>query len=273
MPADHLLDHPLLADQRKIEACIGSQSKFLALSSSWLESSETLSQHHLIFSHNLFSFLCDNSKEIRNLLTLTLMQSLFKKSTLLVALLVTGMLAACSAPSTSPSDANNGASSLNQNQNAGTDANVGAVDANAAKQAEDPSFTNLGRQLGDADVKQYNGYSINELTKKYTTVYFAFDSYAPVNDDLKLIEGHAQFIKATGAKVLLEGYTDERGTPQYNVTLGSERARSVYELLVKHGVAPESIRRLSYGEEKPAVLGHTEAAYSKNRRVVFNYNF
>ncbi|MFC6277259.1 OmpA family protein [Psittacicella hinzii] len=137
----------------------------------------------------------------------------------------------------------------------------------------DNSFTNANLQAKDPNAKIYNGYSQNELQNTYNTVLFAFDSYTPTAEGVELIKAHAAFIKANGAKVVLEGYTDERGTPEYNITLGAQRAKSVADLLVQFGVDPASIRQLSYGEERPAVLGHNEAAYSKNRRVVFNYNF
>ncbi|RIY32255.1 hypothetical protein CJP74_05040 [Psittacicella melopsittaci] len=137
----------------------------------------------------------------------------------------------------------------------------------------DSSFTNASLNANDPNAKLYNGYSLRELQNQYNTVYFAFDSYQVTAEGRELIKAHAEFIKSTGAKVLLEGYTDERGTPEYNIALGAERAKAVANLLVEFGVNPSDIRQLSYGEERPAVLGHTEADYAKNRRVVFNYNF
>lgn len=144
--------------------------------------------------------------------------------------------------------------------------------ANLAFQAEDPSFTNQGL-TGDLNAKIYNGYSANDLRYQNNTVLFGFDKYVPEGEFIALVAAHAEFMKKTGAKVLLEGYTDERGTPEYNITLGSMRAKETAALLQQYGVKPENIRQLSYGETRPAVLGHTEAAYSKNRRVVFNYEF
>lgn len=190
---------------------------------------------------------------------------LFLRNTKLAFLVVaTGLLAACSAaPSAEDIAAANAVNSTT------------STTTTPAPSAVDPDFTNTQNQAfnNDADAKIYNGYSKNDLVARYNTVYFAFDSYVPQEQYAKVIQAHAEFIKQTGAKVLLEGYTDERGTPQYNVTLGSERARAVSQQLVKLGVPATSIRQLSYGEEKPAVFGHTEAEYAKNRRVVFNYSF
>ncbi|RIY31851.1 peptidoglycan-associated lipoprotein [Psittacicella hinzii] len=148
-----------------------------------------------------------------------------------------------------------------------------AACSTSGPEVADSSFTNTSLSTTDANAKIYNGYSQNDLQNQYRTVYFAFDSYQVTPEAQQIIRAHAEFIKATGAKVLLEGYTDERGTPEYNIALGAERAKAVATLLVQYGVNPNNIRQLSYGEERPAVLGHTEAAYSKNRRVEFNYNF
>lgn len=142
-----------------------------------------------------------------------------------------------------------------------------------ASTAEDPNFTNTNANYGDPNAKLYAGFSQNDLQQQYNTVYFGFDSYTVNEGDLPLVQGHAEFLKKTGAKVVLEGYTDERGTPEYNITLGSLRAQAVYQALVNYGVNPAQIRTLSYGEERPNVLGHNENAYAQNRRVVFNYNF
>ena len=83
---------------------------------------------------------------------------------------------------------------------------------------------------------------------------------------------HAAYLNATPAsKVVVEGNTDERGTPEYNIALGQRRADAVKGFLAGKGVDAGKVSTVSYGEEKPAVLGHDEAAYSKNRRAVLAY--
>ena len=72
-------------------------------------------------------------------------------------------------------------------------------------------------------------------------------------------------------KVTVEGHADERGTPEYNISLGERRANAVKMYLQGKGVSADQISIVSYGKEKPAVLGHDEAAYSKNRRAVLVY--
>ena len=70
-------------------------------------------------------------------------------------------------------------------------------------------------------------------------------------------------------QVLIEGHCDERGTDEYNLALGERRALAVRRYLVALGISADRLHTISYGEEKPAVLGSDEAAWSKNRRAEF----
>jgi peptidoglycan-associated lipoprotein len=71
--------------------------------------------------------------------------------------------------------------------------------------------------------------------------------------------------------VRLEGNTDERGSREYNIGLGERRAQSVRRALTLQGVTDAQITTVSYGEERPAVTGHTEEAWGRNRRVDIVY--
>ncbi|MCL4163193.1 UNVERIFIED_CONTAM: hypothetical protein GTU68_051680 [Idotea baltica] len=71
-------------------------------------------------------------------------------------------------------------------------------------------------------------------------------------------------------KVQLEGHCDERGTAEYNMALGAERAKSVQDLLKSYGMNPNRLQVISYGEELPLEMGSSEFSYSKNRRVHFS---
>jgi peptidoglycan-associated lipoprotein len=71
--------------------------------------------------------------------------------------------------------------------------------------------------------------------------------------------------------VRLEGHTDERGSREYNIGLGERRAQSVRRALLLQGASDAQLSTVSYGEERPAVAGHDEAAWSKNRRVEIVY--
>ncbi|MDE1924155.1 MAG: peptidoglycan-associated lipoprotein Pal [Gammaproteobacteria bacterium] len=104
------------------------------------------------------------------------------------------------------------------------------------------------------------------------TIYFDFDKsdIKPQYDDV--IAAHAKTLSANPTlKIKLEGNTDERGTREYNIGLGERRAQAVRRALMLQGVADSQITTVSYGSERPAVEGDTEAAWSKNRRVDMVY--
>ncbi len=87
-----------------------------------------------------------------------------------------------------------------------------------------------------------------------------------------MLDAHAAFLRNNPSyKVTVEGHADERGTPEYNIALGERRANAAKMYLQGKGVNGEQISIVSYGKEKPAVLGHTEADYAKNRRAVIVY--
>ena len=71
--------------------------------------------------------------------------------------------------------------------------------------------------------------------------------------------------------MLIEGHTDEKGTPEYNIALGERRAKAVAKYMQNLGVDATQLSVVSYGEEKPADPNHSEDAFSKNRRAVLVY--
>ena len=102
------------------------------------------------------------------------------------------------------------------------------------------------------------------------TVYFAFDRHDLSEDSLRTLKDNASTIMANpGWSVRVEGHCDERGTIEYNLELGAQRARAVLDYLVSLGVSVDQLDLRSYGEEKPADLGQGEAAWSRNRRAEF----
>lgn len=103
------------------------------------------------------------------------------------------------------------------------------------------------------------------------TIYFDYNS-RDLNPEMKQrVDGVAQWImqNAPGRKVLVEGHCDDRGTTEYNVSLGHDRAASVREELYRAGIPPELVSTVSYGKERPVNPEHNEAAWTKNRRVQF----
>lgn len=103
-------------------------------------------------------------------------------------------------------------------------------------------------------------------------VYFDFDSSVIKDEAIPVVRAHAEHLSANNSKVFtLEGHCDERGTREYNIALGERRADAVRRMLVANGVAERQIKIVSYGEERPAQLGHNETAWAANRRAVFAY--
>ncbi len=123
----------------------------------------------------------------------------------------------------------------------------------------------------------YGDLSIDSLSDPNSplsqrVIYFAYDSDEVAPQDRELIAAHAAFLSANPeVKVSVEGHTDERGAREYNIALGERRAQAVRRMLEFQGVSPQQITTVSYGEEKPAVEGHDESAWSMNRRVELVY--
>jgi len=103
-------------------------------------------------------------------------------------------------------------------------------------------------------------------------IYFDYDSNAIKPEFQALIEQHARYLKENAKRhVVVEGHTDERGGSEYNLALGQRRAEAVRQALVLLGVKDNQVEAVSFGKEKPAVEGHDEAAWSKNRRAEIVY--
>lgn len=104
------------------------------------------------------------------------------------------------------------------------------------------------------------------------TVYFDFDRSSIKSEFYPVLDKHAAFlVKNPTQSVVIEGHTDSRGTPEYNIALGERRAKAVETYLLNAGVSGSQISVVSYGEEKPAVMGSTEYAMAQNRRGVVTY--
>ncbi len=100
-------------------------------------------------------------------------------------------------------------------------------------------------------------------------VYFAFDKSTLSEEARETLKAQAGWLKEyEGVTVTIEGHADERGTREYNLALGERRANAVKDYLTALGVDPNRLRTISYGEERPAVVGHDKEAWAKNRRAV-----
>jgi peptidoglycan-associated lipoprotein len=109
--------------------------------------------------------------------------------------------------------------------------------------------------------------SNNVAKGQFQPIYFAFDSFEIAPPEAGKLRQIAGFMKSSRKNVILAGFTDERGTPEYNRGLGERRAQAARNYLISLGVSSERIQTVSFGQEMPADPGHSESAWAKNRRA------
>jgi peptidoglycan-associated lipoprotein len=126
---------------------------------------------------------------------------------------------------------------------------------------------------------QGSRFSGQEPGESYTTqaphnqIYlFSYDDSTFAQKYVPSVEAQSEYLKShPGARVLLAGHTDERGSREYNIALGERRANTVAELMRMAGVSRQQLRVVSYGKERPVYFGHDEEAHKQNRRVELTY--
>lgn len=138
--------------------------------------------------------------------------------------------------------------------------------ANKSKYGEG-AYANAGKSPNADGVK--GKFASDFVNGGFNIVYFDYDSSAITGTAEGTLNKFVSFAKENDVKgVTIEGHCDERGTREYNLALGDRRAVAVKKYLVGAGMSPEQITSISYGKERPAVDGHDEAAWTKNRRGV-----
>ena len=126
--------------------------------------------------------------------------------------------------------------------------------------------------MGGGDTANFNPDDMQQDRTAFQAdiVYFDYDSSTIKSGEQSKLEAVASALKSdASAKLLIEGNCDERGTEEYNRSLGERRALAARESLANQGVDASRIATRSYGEDRPADPGHTESAYAKNRRDEF----
>ncbi|WP_432463257.1 peptidoglycan-associated lipoprotein Pal [Agarivorans sp. QJM3NY_33] len=177
--------------------------------------------------------------------------------TLFLGVVLTG-LAACSSTRSSDSD-------LNEQGKAGGDSSMEITGTEAAG----------GVEMGSVDpvlsAEEQERLKAAEL-RQSQIVYFEFDRTDIREEFAEILEAHASYLRDNpSVTVLIEGHTDEKGTPEYNIALGERRGKAVSKYLQSLGVLASQISIVSYGEEKAVDNSHTEVAMAKNRRAVLVY--
>ena len=132
---------------------------------------------------------------------------------------------------------------------------------------EAPAPSAAGQQMAAAEA----GAAVTqEKPSPFQDIRFDFDKSAVRADAKPILSAVADYMKKNkGAKLLIEGHCDERGTSEYNMALGDRRAESARAYLASLGVPASALSTVSFGKEKPLDPGHTEDAWAKNRRAHF----
>ena len=100
-------------------------------------------------------------------------------------------------------------------------------------------------------------------------VFFNYDSAELDTDAQELLQDQVAWLKQySDVSVIIEGHCDERGTREYNLALGEKRAQSVKNYLISLGISSDRVSTISYGKERPAVVGSNDGAWAQNRRSV-----
>jgi peptidoglycan-associated lipoprotein len=152
----------------------------------------------------------------------------------------------------------------------------GADGGEVAGSGSSPSVSETGgaSTQGARGGTRFHGRPINNPDSPlYTkTVYFEFDKSEIQPAYVDTLRAHADYLAANRyERVLIEGHCDERGSREYNIGLGERRAAAVKGFLLSEGVSAAQVETQSFGEEKPAKLGHDESAWSLNRRAEIVY--
>ncbi|MGC3872328.1 peptidoglycan-associated lipoprotein Pal [Halomonas sp. GXIMD04776] len=164
-----------------------------------------------------------------------------------------------------------GCSSTGGTQDGSMDGSAGGASGQGATTGQ-TSGTGMGRGQGMQGQGQGMQGQGQGRVPDQRTIYFDYDKETIRPEFESTLNAHAQYLRANpNTRVVLQGHGDERGTREYNLGLGERRAKAVERYLAVQGVSDSQIEIVSYGEERPAVDGHSEDAYAQNRRVVFDY--
>ena len=147
-----------------------------------------------------------------------------------------------------------------------TAASSGSSDSSSSSSS---STSSSGASSDSTTTYSYDTDPKTALIKVGDRVLFGYDSSELDDDDRSVLDNQAKFLNQNPSlKVTIEGHCDERGTREYNLALGEKRASAVKDYLISVGINSERVSVVSYGKERPQVLGSNKAAWSMNRRSV-----
>ena len=159
-----------------------------------------------------------------------------------------------------------GASGSSATTSTASSASSGSSDSSSSTSS---STSSSGASSDSATSYSYDTDPKTALIKVGDRVLFGYDSSELDDDDRSVLDNQAKFLNQNPSlKVTIEGHCDERGTREYNLALGEKRASAVKDYLISVGINSERVSVVSYGKERPQVLGSNKAAWSMNRRSV-----
>jgi peptidoglycan-associated lipoprotein len=143
-------------------------------------------------------------------------------------------------------------------------------DENAPPIKSGPEITGNNPMIELNPVGSHSNWVENADMFKADAVHFALDSSAVKSSEKSHVAAVADYLKSNSSHaVRVEGHCDERGTEEYNRSLGERRAIALREALIALGIEPSRVDTLSYGEDRPIESGHSETVWAKNRRGEF----
>jgi len=169
-----------------------------------------------------------------------------------------GLVAACSSTGTVDETSGAQAEAPEQEEDSGAQQpDPGAVDSGSVEGEE---LDAPGEEPTQASLESHAGSD---------RVFFAFDSAELSPSARETLQRQAEWLEEhDGVDIVIEGHADERGTREYNLALGARRAEAAKNYLVALGVSESRLETISYGKERPAVLGSGEEVWRQNRRAV-----
>ena len=144
-----------------------------------------------------------------------------------------------------------------------------AADSSGSGSSSDSSSVEEGTITETSGSGIISGSQEDLIVNVGDRVFFGYDSSDLDSDALELLQDQVAWLKQnSNVSVTIEGHCDERGTREYNLALGEKRAQAVKNYLIGLGISPDRVSTVSYGKERPAVVGSNDGAWAQNRRSV-----
>jgi len=150
---------------------------------------------------------------------------------------------------------------------------VGAGESGASASGAQLGTGQAGMAMQDGSMMTSDSLDDPNSPLSKRIFYFAYDSSDLSDIDRDILAAHARFLANNPTRsMVIEGHADERGSREYNLALGERRARAIEQVMTLQGAQKRQLQVVSFGEERPAAMGHDDEAWSQNRRVELVYS-